>query len=95
MARNLALKFPALTVGVKDSVAKKITENRAKRVSLLVNMKMGLQNVLYDGGIRRKNLALAERTVESEGGGRGDLEDVGEPLQTAAAVGEDGEEGTN
>lgn len=60
MARNLSLKFPALTVGVEDSVAEKISENRAKRISLLVNMKFGLQNVLYDGGIGRENLSLAE-----------------------------------
>lgn len=60
MARNLSLKFPALTVGVKDSVAKKICENRPKGISLLVNMKFGLQNVLYDGGISREKLSLAE-----------------------------------
>lgn len=95
MTRNLALKFPALTVGVKDAVAKKIAQSRAKRISLLVNMKLGLQNVLYDGGIRRKNLSLAEEAVEGEGGVGGDLEDVGEPLQTAVPVDEDSEEGTH
>lgn len=95
MARNLALKFPALAVGVKYSVAKKISENRAREIPLLVNMKLGLQNVLYDGGIGGDDLTVAEEAVEGESGGGGDLEDVGEPLQTAVPIDEKGKEGTH
>lgn len=95
VARNLALKFPAVAVGVEDAVAEKIGESRAKGVSFLVDVEVGLEDVVDGGGISGENLPLPEQAVEGEGGGRGDLEKVGEPLQTAVPVGKYGEEGTH
>jgi len=39
-----------------------------KESALLVNVEVGLENVLDVGRVRREDLAAAERAVEDEGG---------------------------
>lgn len=95
MAGNLSLKFPSFTVGVEDTVAKKITDGTFKRETFAVAREVGFENMLHYGGVCCENLAGTERAVEDEGGGRDGLEDVGDPVDTAVEVGVNGKDRTN
>ena len=96
MAGELALELPVVAVGVEDSVAEEVTEGAVECGALVVGWEVGFEDVLDDGGVDREDLAGAERVAEGEGGGgRGGEEDVGDPVDAAVLVGDDGEDGTN
>jgi hypothetical protein len=87
VAGNLSLELPVFTVGVKDSVAKEITEALDKRGTFAVAREIGFENVLDHSRVSCEDLAGAECTVEDEGGGRDGLEDVGDPLDATVEIG--------
>lgn len=95
MAGNLSLKLPSFTVGTEDTVAEKITDGTFKRETFAVAREVGFENMLHYGGVCRENLAGTEGAVEDEGGRRDDLEDVGDPVDTAVEVGVNGKDRTN
>lgn len=87
MAGDLSLELPGFTVSVEDSVTEEVTERTVKCESFAVAREIGFENMLDYQGVRCEDLAGAECPVEDEGGGRGGLKDVGDPMNAAVKIG--------
>ena len=90
VARDLSLELPGLGVGIEDAVAEKIFEGGVCDVTFGIDVEVGLEDVLDDGGVRGEDLAAAEGSAEDEGVGRRAPEEVCGPLDDSVAVGVDG-----
>lgn len=67
VARDLSLELPCISVGVEDAVAEKIFEGGVCEVTFGVDVEVGLEDVLDDGGVGGEDLAPAEGSAEDEG----------------------------
>ena len=95
VARDLSLELPGVGVGIEDSVAEKILEGGVCEVAFGVDVEVGLEDVLDDGGVGGEDLAPAKGSAEDEGVGGRAPEEVCGPLDGAVAVSIDGQEGAD
>lgn len=87
---DLSLELPIVAVGVEDAVAEEIAQCSTQGEALGVDVEMGLEYSSEDGGVGGEDLAGTKRTVEGEGGGGRVMEDVGDPLDAAVLVCQNG-----
>lgn len=86
VAGDLSLELPALAVDVEYAIAEEVGEDGSGEAALLVNVEVGLEDVLDVGRVGRIDGAGAEGAVKDEGGGGRTRYYFGRPLDASVDV---------